>query len=74
MASKPLPRSREHVRLLERLVALAEAYGCTNVDAIHADIDIVLKVEFLTHEREIRSVEERWRRRMHRGAKAPNSG
>jgi len=68
------PKSREYVRTIERLTALAEAYGAADVEGLRADIEVIIKVEYLTHEREVRSVEERWRRRMHRGAKAPNQG
>jgi hypothetical protein len=73
MTSEP-PRSREHVRTVARIVALAESYGCTDLTALGADVSVIVRAEFLAHEREVRSVEERWRRRMHRGVKPPNSG
>lgn len=62
------PRSREHIRFVERLIALAEAYGCDELDALRADLDVAVRIEFLTFQRTVRSAEERWRRRLERGA------
>lgn len=47
--------------MLARLVALAEAYGCTELTALEADLDVVLRVEYLTFERAVRSAHERAR-------------
>lgn len=66
-----LPRSRDHIRLAARLVALAEAHGCRDIEALEADVSVVIRIEMLSHQREIRSIEERWRRRLERGTKTP---
>lgn len=63
MTSEPL-RSREHQRLVARIVALAEAYGCSDGAALERDIDVVIRVEYLTFQRTIRTAEERYRRRV----------
>lgn len=55
------PRTRDHARMLARIVALAEAYGCTELVALEADLDAVLRVEYLTFERAVRSAHERAR-------------
>lgn len=47
--------------MLARLVALAEAYGCTEMVALEADLDVVLRIEYLTFERQVRSAHERAR-------------
>lgn len=70
-----LPRSRSHTRTVERLIALAESYGCRDVEALRADVDVVIRVEVLTWERAVRSAEERWRRKVTpRGVKSPPQG
>jgi hypothetical protein len=72
---KSQPRSREHVRLVVRLAALAESYGATQLEALRADFDVMVRTEFLAHEAEVRAVEERWRRRLHAvGQKSPTTG
>jgi hypothetical protein len=60
----PRLRSREHQRMLERLVALAEAYGCTELEALEADVDVVLRVEYLFFQRRVRTADEMARRRV----------
>lgn len=57
--------------MVERLVALIEAYGCPNVEALTEDIDVIVRVEYLAFARSLRSADERWRRRMQRGTKTP---
>lgn len=74
MTARQVPRSHDHRRLVARLVAIAESYGCQDLAALEEDIGVVIRVEVLSFEREIRSAEERWRRRMHRGAIRPPSG
>lgn len=56
------PRTRDHLRTLERILALAEAYGCTDVAALEADVSTVLRVEYMTMERRVRSAQEHARR------------
>lgn len=57
--------------MVERLIALCEAHGCGDLEGLRADVEVVIRVEFLAHQRAIRSTEERWRRRLDRGAGMP---
>ena len=57
-------RSREHQRMLERIVALAEAYGCHDLAAMSADLDVVIRIEYLTFQRRVRTADELARRRV----------
>lgn len=57
-------KSREHARMVERLLALAEAYGCDDLESMRVDVETVIRVEYLTFHRAVRSAEERWRRRL----------
>ena len=67
------PRSREHTRLVERILALAESYGATNMDALGEDVNVIVRVEYLAFRRAIRSAEERVRRKAARGTKMPTA-
>lgn len=58
-------------RTLARLLALAESYGCSDLEALRSDLTVVLRVEYLTWQRQVKSVDERWRRRVERGANQP---
>jgi hypothetical protein len=69
--ARQVPRSHDHRRLVARLIAIAESYGCTDLAALSEDMDAIVRVEVLTFEREIRSADERWRRKMHRGRTPP---
>lgn len=57
----PPLRTNDHARMLARIVALAEAYGCTELVALEADLDVVLRIEYLTFQRQVRSAQERAR-------------
>jgi hypothetical protein len=56
------PHSREYLRTVEGLVALAEAYGCTELEAFRADIEVTMRVQFLVFERQRKSAYEHRRR------------
>jgi len=59
----PAPhRSREHTRTVARLVAIAEAYGCTDLDALRDDVDAIIRVEYLVWQRQVRTAQEATRR------------
>jgi hypothetical protein len=57
-----LPRSREARRMVERIVALAEAYGAGDLEHLSADLDVVLRVEYLAFDRQRRTAYELKRR------------
>lgn len=59
-----MPRTRDHLRMIERLIALAEAYGCSDLEAMRADIDVVIRIEYLTFDRRVRTAQELTRRRV----------
>jgi len=68
----PAPlRTNEHARMLARIVALAEAHGCTGLEALERDLDAVLRVEYLTFQRAVRSAQER--ARLARICQTPNT-
>lgn len=69
-----LPRSREHTRLVARLVALCESYGCTDVAAFEADVSVVIRVEYLAFEKARKAAYERERRARVRGTEMPQQG
>jgi hypothetical protein len=57
-----LPRSREHRRLVDRIVALAESYGATELEALTDDMDVIVRVEYLAFEKARKAAYERRRR------------
>lgn len=61
MTTSRRPRTREHIRLVERLVALAETYGAEDVADLETDIEQLVRVEYLVLERRVRTAEERAR-------------
>jgi hypothetical protein len=59
----PAPhRSREHTRTVARLVAIAEAYGCADLAALEADVDAIIRIEYLVWQRQVRTAQEATRR------------
>lgn len=74
MSSKPQPRSRDHIRLVQRLVALAQAYGCHDLEALEADVSVVIRVEYLAFEKARKAAYERERRARVRGTEMPHQG
>ncbi len=65
---------RDLTRLLERLVALAEAYGAGELEDLRADMDALLLVEMLTLERRVRTAQEHARRVVARVATSAHRG
>jgi len=57
-----LPQSREARRMTERIVALAEAYGATDLVHLAEDLEVVLRVEYLSFDRQRRTAYELKRR------------
>jgi hypothetical protein len=45
-----------------RIIALVEAYGCPGLPALEADLEVVLRVEYLRIAREVRTAKEHARR------------
>lgn len=62
------------MRTLERLVAIAEAYGCTDIDALRDDIDAIVRVEYLVWQRQVRTAQEATRRAVARLCHCPDDG
>ena len=67
---KSEPHSREYQRAVESIIALAEAYGCTELEAFRADIEVAMRVQFLVFERQRKSAYEH-RRRVERKSHHP---
>lgn len=70
---KSEPHSREYRRAVEAIIALAEAYGCTELEALRADVEVTMRVQFLVFERQRKNAYEHRRRveRKHRQAVDP---
>jgi hypothetical protein len=61
MTSEP-PKSRDARRMVERIVALAEAYGAGDLEHLADDLSVVLRVEYLAFDRQRRTAYELKRR------------
>ena len=61
------PRAPDCARMVERIMALAHAYGARDLEALEHDVEVAIRVEYLTLERRVSTAYERGRRSTRRG-------